>query len=120
MKKILFIQYPKCSTCKKAAKWLENNNIKVETQNIVENNPNEKEIEEWVNRSGLPINKFFNTSGKSYKELKLKDKIKTALKTELVSLLASDGMLIKRPVIVSDDFVLVGFNEEEWAKYLKK
>lgn len=117
--KLLFVQYPKCSTCRKAAKWLQENNIEVESRHIVEDNPTEAELGEWIDRSGLPIQRFFNTSGRVYKENNLKDVVKTASQEELTKLLASDGMLVKRPVLVSDKFVLVGFKEEEWREVLE-
>lgn len=110
----LFIQYPKCSTCRKAAKWLQDNNIEVEVRHIVEANPTAEELSVWIDRSGLEVQKFFNTSGKVYKENNLKEVVKTASREELVKLLASDGMLVKRPLLVGDDFVLVGFKEEDW------
>ncbi len=116
--KILFVQYPKCGTCRKAAKWLQENNIEVESRHIVEDNPTEVELNEWIRRSGLLIQKFFNTSGKVYKENNLKEVVKVASHDELIRLLASDGMLVKRPVLVSDKFVLVGFKEEDWASVL--
>ncbi|MDU1904959.1 MAG: arsenate reductase family protein [Dysgonomonas sp.] len=119
MKKILFVQYPKCGTCQKAAKWLKENNIDAESRHIVENTPTEKELTDWIEKSKLPINKFFNTSGQVYKENNIKEKVKTESTSELVKLLASNGMLIKRPIIVTDDFVLVGFKEDEWAEKLK-
>lgn len=111
----LFIQYPKCSTCRKAAKWLQDNNIEVESRHIVEANPTAEELSIWIDRSGLDIKKFFNTSGKVYKENNLKEVVKTASREELIKLLASDGMLVKRPLLVGDDFVLVGFKESDWA-----
>ena len=119
MKNLTFIQYPKCSTCRKAAKWLKDNNIEVTSRHIVENNPTEAELAKWVEWSALSVTKFFNTSGNLYKELNLKDKVNTASKEELITLLASNGMLVKRPVVVGDKLVIVGFNEEEWAKLLK-
>ena len=120
MDKILFIQYPKCSTCQKAAKWLKSNNIDVTVRNIVEDNPKKEELGKWVRKSSLPIGKFFNTSGRIYKENNLKDKVKTASEDELLSILGSEGMVVKRPIIVTDNFVLVGFNENEWEKHLLK
>lgn len=119
MKSILFLQYPKCSTCRNAAKWLKNNNISVVDRDITQENPNVEELTQWIDMSGLPIAKFFNTSGKIYKEQNLKDVVKTAPKEELIKLLATNGMLVKRPLIVADDFVLVGFNESEWTEKLK-
>lgn len=115
MSKILFLQYPKCSTCQKAAKWLKENNVEVESRHIVESNPTVEELTTWIERSHLPVNKFFNTSGNVYKELNLKEVVKTASKDELINILATNGMVVKRPLIISDDFVLVGFKEDEWA-----
>ena len=112
----LFIQYPKCGTCRKAAKWLEENNVKVVSRHIVEENPTKEELSLWVDRSCLPLSRFFNTSGLVYKEQNLKEKVKTASRDELLDILASNGMVVKRPIIVADDFVLVGFNEKEWKE----
>ena len=112
----LFIQYPKCGTCRKAAKWLEENNVKVVSRHIVEENPTKEELSLWVDRSGLPLSRFFNTSGLVYKEQNLKEKVKTASRDELLDILASNGMVVKRPIVVADDFVLVGFNEKEWKE----
>jgi arsenate reductase len=111
----IFLQYPKCTTCKKAKKFLEDNNVIFEDRHIVENNPTEAELAEWISRSGLEIKKFFNTSGLKYKELGLKDKLPTMTDEEKVKLLASDGMLVKRPLIVEDGRILVGFKEKEWV-----
>lgn len=111
----LFIEYPKCTTCKKAKKFLEDNNVAFEDRHIVENNPTEEELTEWIGRSGLEIKKFFNTSGLKYKELGLKDKLPEMSHEEKIKLLASDGMLVKRPLIIEDDRVLVGFKEKEWV-----
>ncbi len=119
MKKILFVQYPKCGTCQKAAKWLKENNIEVESRNIVENIPTSEELSAWIDKSNLPVNKFFNTSGKVYKEQNIKEKVKSESTSELIKLLSTNGMLVKRPIIVTDSLVLVGFNEEEWTKQLK-
>ena len=115
----LFLQYPKCSTCQKAAKWLKNNNVEVISRDISKENPTKEEFSTWIQKSGLPIAKFFNTSGRIYKEENLKDKVKTASEKELLEILASNGMVVKRPLIITDDFVIVGFNEEEWGKKLK-
>lgn len=115
---LLFVQYPKCGTCRKAAKWLQENNVEVESRHIVEENPTAVELQGWIERSKLPIQKFFNTSGKVYRENNLKEVVKTASQDELIKLLASDGMLVKRPVLVSDKFVLVGFKEAEWSEAL--
>lgn len=119
MSGIQFLQYPSCSTCRKASKWLKENNIHVENRDITIANPNKAELSAWIKKSGLPIGKFFNTSGKIYKDNNLKEKVKTASDEELTDILSSNGMVVKRPIIVSDKFVLVGFNEEEWAKKLK-
>jgi len=116
--KPLFIQYPKCGTCRKAALWLETNKVNVVSRHIVEETPTRTELSEWIDRSGLPISKFFNTSGMVYKEQNLKEKVKTASPDELLDILASNGMVIKRPIVVTDDFVLVGFNEIEWKSKL--
>lgn len=119
MTDILFIHYPKCGTCQKAAKWLKENNINVTARDITKENPSEKELNEWIKMSRLPIAKFFNTSGKIYKENNLKEKVKSANENELLSILASNGMVVKRPIIVKGDQVLVGFNEKEWSDVLK-
>lgn len=116
---LLFLQYPSCGTCRKAAKWLRENNIEVVSRHIVDENPSEKELSEWIEKSGLPIQKFFNTSGQVYKENNLKNIVKTASNEELIRLLAQNGKLIKRPILVADDFVLVGFDEMEWGNKLK-
>lgn len=120
MEKLLFVQYPKCSTCRKAAKWLEENNISVESRDITTANPNKEELKVWIELSGLPIKRFFNTSGMIYKENNLKEKVATAPEDELLDILASNGMVVKRPILVGKDFVLVGFKEEEWAEKFKK
>lgn len=116
--KPLFLQYPKCGTCVKAAKFLKENNIEVESRDITIDNPTRDELKVWIEKSGLPIQKFFNTSGVRYKELGLKDVVKTAPDDELIGLLASDGKLVKRPVFVQGDTVLVGFKPEEWKSVL--
>ena len=116
--KPLFVQYPKCGTCQKAAKWLKNNNINVTSRHIVEENPSAKELSAWIDQSGLPVQKFFNTSGQVYKQNNLKEVVKTASREELIRLLAENGMLVKRPILVADNFVLVGFKEEEWKEKL--
>lgn len=110
----LFLEYPKCSTCQKAKKWLEASGMKFEDRNIVLENPTEEELKAWIKKSGLEIKKWFNTSGLKYKELALKDKVPGMSEEEKIALLASDGMLVKRPVLVTDEKVLVGFKEEEW------
>ena len=117
---MLFIEYPKCSTCQKAKKWLDENGVEYTDRHIVENNPTYEELKEWHERSGLPLKKFFNTSGMLYKSMQLKDKLPTMSDDEQLKLLATDGMLVKRPLIVSDDFVLTGFREKEWTEKLKQ
>lgn len=115
---MLFIQYPKCSTCRKAKKWLEENNIDFEERHIIEDNPTYEELKEWYEKSGLSLNRFFNTSGMKYRELKLKNKRPDMSEDEQLELLATDGMLVKRPIIVSDDVVLTGFKVKEWEENL--
>lgn len=112
----LFLQYPACSTCQKAKKWLMENNIEYTNRLIVEDNPTIEELKEWISRSGLPIKKFFNTSGLVYKELQLSKKLPDMSEEEQIALLASNGKLVKRPLVVTDSFVLVGFKPEEWIK----
>ncbi len=112
------MHYPKCGTSRKAAKWLEANGIEVTVRHMVENNPKKEELAVWIDKSGLPINRFFNTSGIIYRENNLKEKVKTASRDELLDILASNGMVVKRPILVGDDFVLVGFNEKEWSEKL--
>lgn len=112
--KNIFIEYPKCSTCKKAKEWLEKNNIEFEDRNIVEETPTVEELTEWIQRSGQEIKKWFNTSGLRYKELNLKDNLSNISDKEKIELLASDGMLIKRPVLVSDKGIFTGFKEDNW------
>ncbi len=114
--KYLFIQYPRCSTCQKAKKWLEDNQIAYEDRHIVECNPTEAELKDWVVRSGLPLKKFFNTSGMKYKELQLKDKLPEMTEEQQIALLATDGMLVKRPIIVGQDIILIGFKQSEWEQ----
>lgn len=116
----LFICYPKCTTCKKARAWLDANNIPYEERNIKEENPKEDELTQWIKKSSYPLKRFFNTSGKLYRELNIKDKLKSMSEEELIKLLATDGMLVKRPILVGEDFVLVAFKEEEWDKAIKK
>lgn len=116
---MLFIEYPKCTTCQKAKKWLDANNIAYTDRHIVENNPSYDELKEWYEKSGLPLKKFFNTSGLLYKELQLKDKLPTMSEEEQLQLLASNGMLVKRPLIVGEELVLAGFKEAEWAEKIK-
>lgn len=115
---MLFMEYPKCATCQKARKWLEANAVAFQSRQIREENPTAEELRDWQARSGLPLKKFFNTSGMLYKELGLKDRLPGMSDEEQIALLASDGMLVKRPVLVGDGFVLVGFREAEWAAAL--
>lgn len=115
-----FICYSRCSTCQKAKKWLDEHSIEYTERPIKEDNPSSEELKEWHERSGLPLKRFFNTSGMLYKELKLKDKLPGMSDEEQYELLATDGMLVKRPLIVSDDFVLTGFKEKEWEEALLK
>ena len=114
-----FICYPKCTTCQKAKKWLDENGIAYNERAIKEQNPTIEELKEWHRRSGLPLKKFFNTSGLLYKDMKLKDKLPEMSEEEQYALLATDGMLVKRPMAVGDDFVLVGFKEADWEAKLK-
>lgn len=114
------ICYPKCTTCQKAKKWLDDRNVAYELRDIKSDNPTVSELTEWYNKSGLPLKKFFNTSGLLYKSLELKTKLPTMTEEEMLNLLATDGMLVKRPLLVGDDFVLVGFKENEWASNLNK
>ncbi len=117
---ILFIQYPKCTTCIKAKKFLVENNIEFQDRHIVENNPTKEELALWIDKSGLEVKKFFNTSGKLYKEMNLKDKIKDMSKDEAVELLSTNGMLVKRPILIDGDKVLVGFKEDNYEKFTNK
>ena len=114
--RMLFLEYPKCSTCQKAQKWLDEHQISYEDRHIVENNPTFEELKDWYERSGLPLKKFFNTSGMLYKEMKLKDKLPEMSEEEQLKLLATNGMLVKRPLIVAEDFILTGFKEKEWEE----
>lgn len=113
---MLVLVYRKCSTCIKALKWLEEKNIEYTERPIVEENPTYEELKEWYEKSGLPIKKFFNTSGLMYKDMGLKDKLPTMSEDEQLKLLATNGMLVKRPLVVGDDFVLTGFREKEWEE----
>ena len=113
-----FICYPKCSTCQKARKWLEENHLEFTERHIVEENPSYEELKEWYAESGLPLKKFFNTSGMLYKEMQLKDKLPTMSEEEQLKLLATNGMLVKRPFIVNGNIILTGFKEAEWEKAL--
>lgn len=115
---VLFLEYPPCSTCKKAKNWLNDHEVAYQARHIKENNPTKEELRLWYERSGLPLKKFFNTSGLLYKSMALKDKLPTMSEDEQLTLLATDGMLVKRPIIVSDSFILVGFKEKEWEEKL--
>ena len=113
---MLFIEYPKCSTSKKAKKYLEEHGIEFEDRHIVEENPTKEELTEWIRISGKPVKKFFNTSGMKYRELGLKDKLPQMSEEEQIELLASDGMLVKRPLLIDGEMVLTGFKEAEWPE----
>lgn len=115
---LLFVEYPKCTTCQKAKKWLEERKVSFTDRHIKEENPTAEELKAWHEKSGLPLKKFFNTSGMLYKEMGLKDRLPGMTEEEQIELLATDGMLIKRPVLVGDDFVLTGFRKKEWEKVL--
>ena len=117
---VKFICYPKCTTCQKAQKWLDDNKIEYEFRDIKLDKPTFDELKEWHKKSGLPLKKFFNTSGLLYKSLDLKNKLPTMSEDEMLKLLASDGMLVKRPLLIGDSFVLVGFKEAEWSAALSK
>lgn len=116
----MFIGYPKCSTCKRAEKWLKDNNIIYTYRNIKEKNPSYLELKEFVELSDIPIKKFFNTSGIVYRELGLKEKLDTMTEEEKLKILSSDGMLVKRPILVAGSMILVGFKENEWEEKLKR
>ncbi len=116
----LFVCYPKCSTCKKAENWLKENEISYELRNIKENRPSKEELEAWHKKSGLELKRFFNTSGMLYREMQLKDKLPSMSDEEKLELLATDGMLVKRPILVTEDKVFVGFKEKEWQDVVKK
>ena len=115
-----YICYPKCPTCQKAQKWLDDNGVSYDLRDIKLNNPTFSELTEWHAKSGLPLKKFFNTSGLKYKSLDLKNKLPQMTEEEMLSLLSTDGMLVKRPIVIGEDFVLVGFKEAEWAEKIKK
>lgn len=113
-----FICYPKCTTCQKAKKWLDDHGIEYSLRDIKTDNPSADELTRWYSKSGLPLKKFFNTSGLLYKSMELKDKLPGMSEEEMIQLLASDGMLVKRPLLISDDFVLIGFKETDWTDAL--
>ena len=115
---IKFICYPKCTTCQKAKKWLDDNKIEYELRDIKEDNPSLEELTYWYKMSGLPLKKFFNTSGLLYKSMELKDKLPTMSEEEQLKLLATDGMLVKRPLVIDEELVLIGFKESEWRENL--
>lgn len=115
---MLFVEYPKCTTCKKAKKWLDDNNLTYTERHIKEENPTAEELKEWHKKSGLPLKRFFNTSGNLYKELGLKDKLPAMTEEEQYELLATDGMLVKRPIVVTENKVFTGFKEETWKELI--
>ncbi|MDO4312105.1 MAG: arsenate reductase family protein [Eubacteriales bacterium] len=115
---MLFVNYPKCSTCKKAEKWLKDHGVDYESRHIKEENPTEEELRRWIAASGLPVKRFFNTSGMLYREMGLKDRLADMSEDEQIALLATDGMLVKRPLLVTEDSVKVGFKEAEWSTLL--
>ena len=115
---LTFICYPKCTTCQKAKKWLEAQGVAFEARHIVEENPTAEELSKWIAASGQPVKKFFNTSGMKYKELALKDKLPSMTDEEQIALLATDGMLVKRPLVIGEGVVLAGFKEDKWAEAL--
>ena len=116
---VLFLEYPTCTTCRKAKKWLEDNGIPFEARHIREQNPTYEELKCWQERSGLPLKKFFNTSGLQYRALELKDRLPSMTEEEQLHLLATDGMLVKRPLVVGEDYVLAGFREKDWEAALR-
>lgn len=114
--KYLFVNYPKCSTCAKAKKWLEENSVDFQSRHIVENNPTKEELKKWITLSGQPIKKFFNTSGILYREMNLKEKVAQNNEDELLDILSTNGMLVKRPLLIGNNKVLIGFKEKEWEE----
>ena len=116
----LFIEYPKCSTCQKAKKWLETHQIPFQDRHIIEETPSEAELTKWIQQSGVELKRFFNTSGLLYKSMDLKTKLDNMSYDEKIELLSSNGMLIKRPLVINDNFILVGFKENEWKEKLLK
>ena len=119
MNNVLFIEYPKCTTCRKAKKWLEDHGVSFTDRDIREDNPSVDELKQWHQRSGLPLKRFFNTSGMLYREQGLKDKLPSMSEEDQLRLLSTDGMLVKRPLLIGEDFVLPGFKEAEWKEALK-
>lgn len=120
VKTMVFINYPKCTTCKNAKNWLDENNIEYEERHIKENNPTYNELKEWYKKSNLPLKRFFNTSGMLYKSMNLKDKLPTMTEEEQLMLLASDGMLVRRPLLIDGDNILIGFKQPQWKAVLLK
>lgn len=116
----LLVEYPKCSTCQKAKKWLESQNVNFQSRHIVEETPAVEELQNWLEKSGLEIKRFFNTSGLVYKNMNLKEKLEQMTESEKLKLLSNNGMLIKRPILVGEDFVLVGFREEQWCEKIQR
>lgn len=108
--------YPRCTTCKKAVKWLDEKGVEYEYRDIKEKNPKKSELKKWIKASGLPVKKFFNTSGQLYREMQLKDKLPEMSEADMIDLLATDGLLVKRPLLITDDKVLVGFKDAEWEE----
>lgn len=115
---MLFLEYPKCSTCKRAKKWLDEHHIEYTDRDIKLDNPSFEELKDWYGKSGLPLKKFFNTSGLIYRDLGLKDKLENMSENEQLTLLSGDGMLVKRPLVISENAVLIGFKEKEWENTL--
>ena len=115
---LLFLEYPPCSTCKKAKSWLDAHGVQYPSRHIKDQNPSKEELKAWYQKSGLPLKRFFNTSGLLYKSMALKDKLPSMTEEEQLELLSTDGMLVKRPILISEDFVLVGFKESEWSEAL--
>ena len=116
---MLLVWYPKCSTCQKAKKWLDEKGVEYESRDIKEENPSAEELKEWHKKSGLPLKRFFNTSGMLYKEMKLKDRLPDMSEEEQFALLATDGMLVKRPILVTEEKAFPGFREKEWEELIK-
>ena len=116
---MIFVEYPKCSTCQKAKKWLDENGFQYQDRHIKEQNPSFEELKEWYEKSSLPLKRFFNTSGLLYKSMNLKEKLPLMSEEEQLALLASNGMLVKRPIVVCNDLILIGFREKEWEERLK-
>lgn len=116
--KMLFIEYPKCTTCRRAKKWLDERQVAYTDRDIAAQNPTYEELKQWYAKSGLPLKKFFNTSGRLYKEMQLKEKLPSMSEEQQLQLLATDGMLVKRPIVVKEDGILVGFKEDQWEQAL--